>query len=127
MSDVEVSGVSKRYDELWAVKRVSFTAPAGSFTSLLGPSGCGKTTTLRLIAGFAALDEGEVRIGGRPVDALPPWRRKNSISPAISSAVPERKCRDPSSASRSSPKPYHCAQKPSLMLAGSRPLSSATA
>ena len=79
MSDVEVSGVSKRYDELWAVKRVSFTAPAGSFTSLLGPSGCGKTTTLRLIAGFAALDEGEVRIGGKPVDDLPPWRRNLGV------------------------------------------------
>ena len=79
MSDVEVSGVSKRYDELWAVKGVSFTAPAGSFTSLLGPSGCGKTTTLRLIAGFAGLDEGEVRIGGRSVDALPPWRRNLGV------------------------------------------------
>ena len=79
MSDVEVSGVSKRYDELWAVKGVSFTAPAGSFTSLLGPSGCGKTTTLRLIAGFAALDEGEVRIGGKPVDDLPPWRRNLGV------------------------------------------------
>ncbi len=79
MSDVEVSGVSKRYDDLWAVKRVGFTAPAGSFTSLLGPSGCGKTTTLRLIAGFAALDEGEVRIGGKPVDALPPWRRNLGV------------------------------------------------
>ena len=79
MSDVEVSGVSKRYDDLWAVKRVSFAAPAGSFTSLLGPSGCGKTTTLRLIAGFAALDEGEVRIGGKPVDALPPWRRNLGV------------------------------------------------
>ncbi len=79
MSDVEVSGVSKRYDDLWAVKGVSFTAPVGSFTSLLGPSGCGKTTTLRLIAGFAALDEGEVRIGGRSVDALPPWRRNLGV------------------------------------------------
>ena len=79
MTDVEVSGVSKRYDDLWAVKRVSFAAPAGSFTSLLGPSGCGKTTTLRLIAGFAALDEGEVRIGGEPVDALPAWRRNLGV------------------------------------------------
>ena len=79
MTGVEVRGVSKRYDDLWAVKGVSFAVPAGSFTSLLGPSGCGKTTTLRLIAGFAALDEGEVRIGGRPVDALPPWRRNLGV------------------------------------------------
>ena len=79
MSNVEVSRVSKRYDDLWAVKGVSFTAPSGSFTSLLGPSGCGKTTTLRLIAGFAVLDEGEVRIDGRSVDALPPWRRNLGV------------------------------------------------
>lgn len=79
MSDVDVAGVSKRYDDLWAVKGVSFTAPSGSFTSLLGPSGCGKTTTLRLIAGFAGLDEGAVKIGGQPIDALPPWRRNLGV------------------------------------------------
>jgi len=79
MSDVDVAGVSKRYDDVWAVRGVSFTAPSGSFTSLLGPSGCGKTTTLRLIAGFAGLDEGEVRIGGQSIDALPPWRRNLGV------------------------------------------------
>ena len=79
MAEVEVRGVSKRYDDLWAARRVSFTVPAGSFTSLLGPSGCGKTTTLRLIAGFAAPDEGEVRIGGQAIDALPPWRRNLGV------------------------------------------------
>jgi len=79
MSDVDVDGVSKRYDDVWAVRGVSFTAPSGSFTSLLGPSGCGKTTTLRLIAGFAGLDEGAVRIGGQPIDALPPWRRNLGV------------------------------------------------
>lgn len=79
MSDVDVIGVSKRYGDLWAVKDVSFTVPAGSFTSLLGPSGCGKTTTLRLIAGFAGLDDGEVRIGGNLIDALPPWRRNLGV------------------------------------------------
>jgi len=79
MADVDVDGVSKRYDDLWAVKQVSFTAPSGSFTSLLGPSGCGKTTTLRLIAGFAGLDEGAVRIAGRSIDDLPPWRRNLGV------------------------------------------------
>ena len=79
MADVEVRGVSKRFDDLWAVKRVSFTAPAGSFVSLLGPSGCGKTTTLRLIAGFQSPDEGEVLIDGAVVNALPPWQRNLGV------------------------------------------------
>ena len=79
MADVEVRGVSKRFDDLWAVKQVSFTAPAGSFVSLLGPSGCGKTTTLRLIAGFQTPDEGEVLIGGGAVNALPPWQRNLGV------------------------------------------------
>ena len=79
MAEVEVRGLSKRYDEIWAARRISFVVRAGSFTSLLGPSGCGKTTTLRMIAGFAAADEGEVRIGGEVVDALPPWRRNLGV------------------------------------------------
>ena len=79
MADVEVRGISKRYDDVWAARRISFRVAAGSFTSLLGPSGCGKTTTLRLIAGFVEPDEGEVRIGGKAIDALPPWRRNLGV------------------------------------------------
>jgi len=58
-----------------AVDRVSFTIPRGAFFSLLGPSGCGKTTTLRLIAGFESATSGEIRLSGRRVDHLPPYRR----------------------------------------------------
>jgi spermidine/putrescine transport system ATP-binding protein len=47
----------------------------GSFFSILGPSGCGKTTLLRMIAGFTALDEGEIRIGGRSMHGVAPNRR----------------------------------------------------
>ena len=79
MAEVEIRGVSKRYDDVWAARRVSFSVASGGFTSLLGPSGCGKTTTLRLIAGFVEPDEGEVRIGGRAIDALPPWRRNLGV------------------------------------------------
>ena len=79
MADVEVREVSKRYDDVWAARRISFRVAAGSFTSLLGPSGCGKTTTLRLIAGFVEPDEGEVWIGGKAIDALPPWRRNLGV------------------------------------------------
>jgi spermidine/putrescine transport system ATP-binding protein len=57
------------------VDGVSLEVREGEFLSLLGPSGCGKTTTLRLIAGFEQPDEGEVRVGGRDVSGLPPYKR----------------------------------------------------
>jgi len=73
--DVELVGVTKRYGAVAAVDAIDLEVHPGEFLSLLGPSGCGKTTTLRLIAGFERPDEGEVRIGGRDVSRVPPYRR----------------------------------------------------
>ena len=73
--DVELRGVTKRFDDVVAVDHIDLTVPHGEFLSLLGPSGCGKTTTLRLIAGFEQPDEGEIRIGGADVAGLPPYKR----------------------------------------------------
>jgi ABC-type Fe3+/spermidine/putrescine transport system ATPase subunit len=73
--DVELVGVTKRYGAVAAVDAIDLEVHPGEFLSLLGPSGCGKTTTLRLIAGFERPDEGEVRIGGRDVSRVPPYKR----------------------------------------------------
>jgi spermidine/putrescine transport system ATP-binding protein len=73
--DVELVGVTRRFGDVPAVDGIDLTVRPGEFLSLLGPSGCGKTTTLRLIAGFERPDEGEVRIGGRDVSGLPPYKR----------------------------------------------------
>ena len=73
--DVELMGVTKRYGSVAAVDAIDLEVHPGEFLSLLGPSGCGKTTTLRLIAGFERPDEGEVRIGGRDVSRVPPYKR----------------------------------------------------
>ncbi|HEU0248719.1 MAG TPA: putrescine/spermidine ABC transporter ATP-binding protein [Gaiellaceae bacterium] len=73
--DVELVGVTKRFGGTAAVDRIDLQVHPGEFLSLLGPSGCGKTTTLRLIAGFERPDEGDVRIGGRDVSRVPPYRR----------------------------------------------------
>ena len=60
------------------VDDVSFDVPRGAFATLLGPSGCGKTTTLRMIAGFYDLDQGDIEIGGRRVK-LPAHRRGTAM------------------------------------------------
>jgi len=74
--DVELRGVTKRFEETVAVDALDLAVRHGEFLSLLGPSGCGKTTTLRLIAGFEQPDEGVVRIGDVDVAGLPPYKRE---------------------------------------------------
>ncbi|MFC6668698.1 ABC transporter ATP-binding protein [Marinobacterium aestuariivivens] len=54
---------------------VSLVIENNEFFTLLGPSGCGKTTLLRAIAGFEQVDGGEIRIGGRRMNELPPYAR----------------------------------------------------
>ncbi len=72
---LEVVNVVKEFGGRRAVDGVSFSVPAGSFFSILGPSGCGKTTLLRMIAGFAAPDSGDILIRGASIIATPPNRR----------------------------------------------------
>src|SRR5438093_6913889 len=69
MALVHLDQVTKRFGggRLPATDRLSFTLESGRILALLGPSGCGKTTTLRLIAGFEAPDEGQIAIAGRTV------------------------------------------------------------
>ena len=76
MSGVEVVSLAKNFGSLRVLDRVSARFAGGRFTSLLGPSGSGKTTLLRIIAGFVAADEGEVRIDGTEVTHVPVWRRR---------------------------------------------------
>lgn len=77
MSDdaIQVNGVMKRYGGFLAVNDISFNVTEGEFVSLLGPSGCGKTTTLRMIAGFAGVSDGVIRVRGRDVTHLAPDKR----------------------------------------------------
>jgi putative spermidine/putrescine transport system ATP-binding protein len=72
---VRLTEVSKRFGATPAVESVSLVLERSAFLTILGPSGCGKTTLLRMIAGFVAPSAGEIVIHGRPVAALPPWRR----------------------------------------------------
>ena len=75
LPDLQATGVSKHYGAFHAVDNLSFTVARGSFFSILGPSGCGKTTLLRMIAGFQSADTGDIQIGGKPMDGVPPNKR----------------------------------------------------
>jgi spermidine/putrescine transport system ATP-binding protein len=72
---LEVINLVKDFGGRRAVDGVSFSVPAGSFFSILGPSGCGKTTLLRMIAGFAAPDSGDILIRDKSIVGTPPNRR----------------------------------------------------
>lgn len=76
MARVDLIEVTKVFDhDVIAVKDVSFVVEDGEFVVILGPSGCGKTTVLRLIAGLESLTKGEIHIGGKLVNNIPPKDR----------------------------------------------------
>jgi ABC-type Fe3+/spermidine/putrescine transport system ATPase subunit len=75
MPDVRLVNVTKRFGKIVAVDKVNLHIKDKEYFSILGPSGCGKTTLLRLIAGLIKPDEGEIYIGDRLVNDVPPEDR----------------------------------------------------
>ncbi len=76
MASVTLTKVNKHYGALHhAVKDVDLAIADQEFVALVGPSGCGKSTTLRMIAGLEDISGGEIRIGDRVVNDLPPRDR----------------------------------------------------
>ncbi len=75
MAQVVLKDLNKKYDEVHAVKDVNLNILDKEFIVLVGPSGCGKSTTLRMIAGLEEISSGEIHIGNRVVNDLPPKDR----------------------------------------------------
>ena len=76
MAEITFDNVSKTYgDGHRAVSDLNLDVQDGEFVVFVGPSGCGKTTALRMIAGLEEVSEGDIRIGDRVVNNLPPGKR----------------------------------------------------
>ncbi|RCK22658.1 sugar ABC transporter ATPase [Thalassospira profundimaris] len=79
MAQVHLRDVVKKYGPLEVVHSINLDIADGEFVVLVGPSGCGKSTTLRMVAGLEGISGGEVQIGGRVVNDLPPRERNISM------------------------------------------------
>ena len=75
MPEVRIANVTKKFGKITAVDNISLHVHDKEYFSLLGPSGCGKTTLLRLIAGLIQPDKGEIYIGDKLVNDVPPEDR----------------------------------------------------
>lgn len=81
MSHVRLINVTKQFGDVTAVNSLNLEIGKGECFSMLGPSGCGKTTTLRMVAGFEDLSDGEVYVGDQLLSSpkrnyyLPPEKR----------------------------------------------------
>src|SRR5687767_3677269 len=75
MAEVNISDVRKAYGSTQVIHGVSVDIADGEFVILVGPSGCGKSTLLRMIAGLENITAGEIRIGERVVNNIPPKER----------------------------------------------------
>ena len=75
MASVTIQSVRKNFGATPILHGVDIDIADGSFTVLVGPSGCGKSTLLRMIAGLEEISGGEIRIGARRVNDLPPKER----------------------------------------------------
>ena len=75
LGGLELTGVRKAYGATRVLDDVSLTMSPREFVAFLGPSGSGKSTLLRIIAGLETADAGEITLGGRRIDPLPPGAR----------------------------------------------------
>jgi len=75
MAEVTIKNIVKRYGELEVIHGVNVDIADGEFVVLVGPSGCGKSTLLRMIAGLEPISGGDLSIGKRIVNTMPPKDR----------------------------------------------------
>ncbi len=75
MSNIEIRNVTKAYGSMTVLRDINLDVGDGEFVVLVGPSGCGKSTLLRMIAGLEVITDGDLLIGGRRMNEVPPRDR----------------------------------------------------
>ena len=75
MASLNIRNLSKRFGAVEVLKGIDLEAETGEFIVLVGPSGCGKSTLLAMIAGLETITSGDIVIGGRIVNQVPPKDR----------------------------------------------------
>ena len=75
MGSITLNKVSKSFGEAKVIPSIDLEIQDGEFVVFVGPSGCGKSTLLRMIAGLEDVSAGEIEIGGKVVNDLPPVQR----------------------------------------------------
>ena len=75
MAGVRLAGVQKAFADVQVLRDINLDVRDGEFMVFVGPSGCGKSTLLRVIAGLEEITGGELSIGGRVVNEVPPAER----------------------------------------------------
>ncbi len=73
---IDLRNISVSFDGEVILDKLNLYIRNGEFITFLGPSGCGKTTTLRVIAGFLAPDEGDVVFEGKIINGVPAHKRQ---------------------------------------------------
>jgi putative spermidine/putrescine transport system ATP-binding protein len=76
-ADFELASVTKRYGSIIAVDAIDLKIPKGAYCCVLGASGCGKTTMLHMIAGHEGVSGGDIVLGTRIVNDMPPAHRSS--------------------------------------------------
>ncbi len=68
---IEISNLSKQFEDITALDSVTFSVAKGEILGILGPSGCGKTTILRIILGLLSPTNGDIRFEGKSILKIP--------------------------------------------------------
>jgi len=94
MASVHIRNVHKYFGGTHVIRGVDIDIADGEFAVLVGPSGCGKSTLLRMIAGLEEISSGEIEIGGKVVNDMPPKERDIAMVFQNYALYPHMKVRD---------------------------------
>ena len=86
---LEVEGLCVNYGHIEAIRDISFSVPEGTVTTLIGANGAGKTTTLKTVSGLRKVRAGSVKMDGKDITNLSPYRR---VELGISQSPEGRRC-----------------------------------